>query len=99
MTKYDGETGCLVDGHHGNYAAIHVLNIAGAYGFVLSDEQAAEVDAYLDGQESYFLDQGGLLDQVEAWLNENIAEDGYAFGWHDGEFFYFSNEDWGSLID
>jgi hypothetical protein len=33
-------------------------------------------------------------DSAEAWLNDNIAAEGHAFGWHDGEFFYMPNEWW-----
>jgi hypothetical protein len=33
-------------------------------------------------------------DSVEAWLNDNVAPDGYAFGWLDGEFYLWSDEQW-----
>lgn len=39
-------------------------------------------------------DQGGLADKAEEWLNENCAPEGYAFGWHDGSFFFASDEWW-----
>lgn len=28
-----------------------------------------------------------LSDYVEAWMNENVAPEGFSFGWYDGEFF------------
>ena len=33
-------------------------------------------------------------DRVEQWLNENVAPEGFSFGWHDGEFFLWSTESW-----
>jgi hypothetical protein len=33
-------------------------------------------------------------DAVEQWMNENIAPEGYAFGWYDGEFYLWSASDW-----
>jgi hypothetical protein len=33
-------------------------------------------------------------DDVEAWLNENAAPDGYSFGWWEGEFYLWSTETW-----
>ena len=33
-------------------------------------------------------------DMVEQWLNENVAPEGFSFGWHDGEFFLWSTESW-----
>jgi hypothetical protein len=33
-------------------------------------------------------------DDVESWLNSHVAPEGYSFGWHDGEFFLWSDETW-----
>lgn len=35
----------------------------------------------------FILDQGGMTDNAETWLNENVAPEGFAFGFHGGEFF------------
>ena len=35
-----------------------------------------------------------LADKCEHELNEQLAPIGYSFGWHDGEFFLWSDEDW-----
>ena len=43
---------------------------------------------------SVVIDQGGMADDAETWLNEHVAPEGYQFGWHDGEFFLWSNEEW-----
>lgn len=39
-------------------------------------------------------DQDGLAEKAEKWLNENVAPDGWAFGWRDGEFFLWSDSEW-----
>lgn len=33
-------------------------------------------------------------DEVEAWLNEHVAPEGYSFGWFEGEFYLWSDEAW-----
>jgi hypothetical protein len=32
--------------------------------------------------------------EVEDWLNDNVAPEGYSFGWHEGEFFLWSEKQW-----
>lgn len=38
--------------------------------------------------------QGEMADKAETWLNDNVAPEGYSFGWHDGEFYLWSTADW-----
>ncbi len=33
-------------------------------------------------------------DEAEVWLNATVAPEGYSFGWSDGEFFLWSDQDW-----
>jgi hypothetical protein len=33
-------------------------------------------------------------EDAEQWLNDFAAPDGYSFGWHEGEFFLWSDEQW-----
>jgi hypothetical protein len=40
----------------------------------------------------WILGQGGLGDDAENWMNDNVAPEGFSFGWEDGEFFLLSNE-------
>jgi hypothetical protein len=35
-----------------------------------------------------------LSDEAEEWMNDNIAPEGFAFGWHDGEWFLWSIKEW-----
>lgn len=44
-----------------------------------------------DDEYEYLFDS---TDAVEGWLNDNIAPEGFSFGWHDGEFFLWSTETW-----
>ena len=63
--------------------------------------------AHRDGNEEVDLTDGSkvdaldayveLGDKAEAWLNANVAGDGERFGWHDGEFYLWSNADWQAI--
>lgn len=79
--------GCYIDGTHGIYAPRRLCMIAYEYGWsggVPTDEQCrSESDFAME-----------MAEEAEAWLNENVAEDGNAFGWFDGCFFYWSEQDW-----
>jgi hypothetical protein len=35
-----------------------------------------------------------LSDEAEEWMNDNVAPEGFAFGWHDGEWFLWSIKEW-----
>lgn len=105
ITQKDGtviETGCYVDGHWGHYAGAHMIMRATEFGY--SDEQAIEL-AQRRLNEMFPHDGPGLdddeyevfsdcIDDAEAWLNDHAAPEGYSFGWFDGEFYLWSNEDW-----
>jgi hypothetical protein len=97
------DAGCWIDGHHGQYTTPMMLRIAVEYGWDGLDD--AEKDAMMrwlngldfDGDEVENLMDA--VDEAEAWLNENVAPDGYSFGWHDGEFFLMRREWWMELDD
>lgn len=40
------------------------------------------------------INQGGLSDEAERWLNEHVAPHGFSFGWHDGDFMLCHDEWW-----
>ena len=98
--------GCYVDGHWGIYAVAHMVNRAEEWGYG-ADGDAAEIisladrhiaDMSLRGQDPLSEDEYWALQEssgeVENWLNENIAPEGYYFDWRDGEFFLQSEEWW-----
>src|SRR6266704_4844287 len=96
------DAGCYVDGHWGQYAVAHMINRAEEFGYnnaeviALADRHIASMgpsDAPgLTVDEYWALNDAS--DEVEQWLNENIAPEGYSFGWHEGEFFLWNTEQW-----
>jgi hypothetical protein len=40
----------------------------------------------------FVLGQAGMADNAEAWLTDNVAPRGFAFGFFDGEFFLYCTE-------
>jgi hypothetical protein len=103
------EPGCYVAGHAGQYGIVDVIAMAVDVGMVLTPEETRAVAAYRNGEDTiastvygqidvaaWVLGQGELGDTAEAYLNEHAAPAGLSFGWHDGEFFLWSTEDWES---
>lgn len=96
------ETGCLIDGHWGQYGIARVVMIANDLGW--SDGVAVELASrHLDSMgPSPWPDLSGdeyewlinMADRAEEWLNDNIATGDNSFGWHDGEFFYMPSDWW-----
>jgi hypothetical protein len=100
------DAGCWIDGHWGQYGIARMIQIAADHGFV--DTVATLLFATLDcvdiarrhlvhgsevdWQELESMEQA--TDEVEAWLNENVAPEGYSFGWYDGEFFLCADTEW-----
>lgn len=105
---YEPATGCWIDGHWGVYGVSRLVEIAQDYGFEISDLDESALHAYKKGIQSFqdertgeyhdasewMLMQGGLADEAEEWLNNNVALPGFMFGWNDGEFFYMGIEWW-----
>lgn len=86
--------GTWLDGCHGWHNTYRVVDRAVAYGFVVPEEYAADLEAYRS--DTYEHDahainvneavngQGGLADQATEFLDEH-APDGYVFVWDAGE--------------
>ena len=92
------EHGCLIDGHWGQYATTRMIEIGVELGFPIDADSAAMVRAYNAGSNDDTEAVVDLSDAVERWLNDNVAEEGCAFGWEDGEFFYNSVDEWETEI-
>lgn len=91
------ETGCYVGGHEGWRGVLSVIELASDHGMKLSDEDhdaMARFDSGDDEDGSVSDYVYSLADEAEAYLNDQVAEDGFSFGWHYGEFFYWSDETW-----
>lgn len=109
FVRYEPATGCWIDGHWGHYGSVRLVEIAQDYGFEISDLDDVALATYRDWSKEDFLDeqtgeyhsssdwilmQGGLADEAEDWLNDNVARPGFSFGWNDGEFFYMDYHWW-----
>lgn len=100
------EIGCLVDGLYGvDHFAAKVVEFANHHGFytwVPGEFNDAELhlmsNRNVDGFEDEILGQGNLLDLSVEWLNDHVAEAGHYFGFHDGDFFYQTDEWWSQEV-
>jgi len=106
--KHEFSTGCWIDGHWGHYGVARLVDIAQDLGMEISSLDESAVWAYRNNEERFqdeqtgeyhdasewLFSQGGLGDEAEEWLNENIAKPGFSFGWSDGEFFLMDNSWW-----
>ena len=102
-------TGCWIDGRWGHYGISRLVSIAQDLGMEISDLDESALWAYNNNEEEFqdeatgefysasdwLLMQGGLCDEAEDWLNENVAQPGYMFGWSEGEFFLMPYSWWG----
>jgi hypothetical protein len=96
------DAGCYVDGWWGQYAVAHMVQRAEELGYddheiiSLATRKLASMgpstDPGLTDDEDEALTEAS--DSVETWLNDNVAPAGYLFGWEDGEFFLWSDEQW-----
>lgn len=97
------ETGCLINGHFGQYISALICQMAQDYGWTPDEELSRAValklkemthliDAELTPEQGERIDEGGEI--AERWMNDNVAEPRHSFGWFDGEFFYWTLEAW-----
>lgn len=107
-SKMQPSTGCWIDGHWGHYGVARLVDIAQDYGMEISGLDESALWAYRNNEDEFqdeqtgeyhnaadwMLMQGGLADEAEDWMNNNVAYEGFSFGWNDGEFFYMGNEWW-----
>jgi hypothetical protein len=106
MTPADA--GMLVDGVHGYYATVRMVDIATAHGWVPSELDAALIESRrhperddvpeilqaLADSDSLPECWEELVTEVQDWLDLNVAPDGHLFGWEDGSFYLASQEWW-----
>lgn len=95
------DAGCWIDGHHGQYATPMLCQLAIGQGMPMADADKMDVYAWLNQSRDVWAVTDDVIENVVelsddalVWLNENIAPDGYAFGWHNGEFFLWSIAEW-----
>jgi hypothetical protein len=103
------QAGCWLDGANWGWTGpARVVEIAHFYGMPADDNDDAILAAFkesadrvtmtngdvLENPTGLVSDQGELADQAEEWLNDNVAPEGYSFGWHNGDFFLMCSEWW-----
>lgn len=97
------DTGCVIDGHWGQYGIARLVGIAECYGYddeviigianrKMEECERPGVDNNITIDEEEWLSDAA--DDLDAIMNKNAAPEGYSFGWHDCEYYLFSNEDW-----
>ena len=86
-TTHNNDTGCVIDDLWGIYVPQRVCAMAieaGWRGFVPTDDDSLDF-----AQE--------LADEATDWLNDNMTDDGFSFGFWNGGFYYWSDEEWQDL--
>lgn len=80
------ETGLVVDGVHGIYVGREVVAMARGLGW-----EGPEWDA--DDEWCHEVES-----DARDWLNEHHADEGHSFDWHEGSFFYLSDDEWEEMV-
>lgn len=93
------DAGCWVDGVRGYHALVRMVDIAEQHGYPLSEGDRDMVERYDTGSTDHDSVIHTIADEAESWLNDNVAPDGYSFGWHDGDFMLWSESDWSEIYD
>lgn len=95
------EPGCYVDSHWGQYAIARAVQVAVELGW--KDDEASDLAARhlaamgpstapgLDGDE--FERLVGAADDAEGWLNDHRVLAGHTWGWYEGDFGLYPDEE------
>lgn len=91
------EAGCWISGHRGQYAILDLLEIAESWGWdgperlAYGTYEAEQADPPWERDLEF---EVVAADAAERWMNEQVAPEGYAFGWEDGEFYLMPMKWW-----
>lgn len=92
--------GLWVDGVRGWQAPVHMVRLAIAHGYPISEADQALFDWVREGEllsdtEAWTMENWQeFIEEVETWFNDAVAPEGYSFGWHDGDFMLWSESSW-----
>lgn len=97
----EADAGCFIEGSWGHYGMARLIQIAGdndyGKGSYAHQNHIKLANKYMRLSHIFTEDEMDHLvaaaDEAEQFMNE-CAPEGYSFGWHDGEFFLWSDEDW-----
>lgn len=79
--------GCIFAGHRGRYIFREIVDLALLEGWQPS--QPVNLDDEPDSEQMIWASE-----EAEDWLNDNVAPEGYHFGWWEGEFFLQPDSWW-----
>ena len=96
------DAGCWVDGTWGTYGIALMVQKAHSLGYDdalivnIADAKMATLGPIAMPQVSEEDEEllSEAADGVVLWLNDNVAPEGFSFGWHGGEFFLQSEAWW-----
>lgn len=102
------DAGCWIDGHLGHYISAEVIRVAVLHGWNDLDALRAAEKYFQynrsvnhieptwtpeeEGANAEFVYE--VADEAVRWMNENVAPEGYSFGFFEGEFFLWANTQW-----
>lgn len=91
------DAGCWLDeANHGWRIECAMISIAVERGWPITAEDQAVVDRYGSGEGTH--DDGDYVREVAddalSWLSDEVAPEGYSFGWHEGNLLLGSMAQW-----
>jgi hypothetical protein len=90
------EPGCYLDSHHGHYNIPEVVRFAQRAGRPVDVVMAALLDSYDDHSHEPNFNGEAIIEESDRaidWLNEHQAVDGHTWGWNDGDFGLYPDEE------
>ena len=92
----DYEPGCYIDSHQGHYAIPGVVRFAERAGRPVDSEMASLLARYDEHSHEAEFDMEAIIEESDRaieWLNDNHAVDGHGWGWNDGDFGLYPDEE------
>lgn len=85
--------GCWVDGHWGQYGISRAIALAEGYGYpdkdviAIAHKHLASNGTFEEVTPDDYDTLVQVSDEVDEWMTNNVAPEGFYFGWHEGEWF------------
>jgi hypothetical protein len=83
------ERGCYIEGSWGQYAFGRLCVLAESFGW--KNEYMITESSINDFDLDFLIE---IADNAEQWLNDNAAPKDHSFGWFDGEFYLWPDQEW-----
>ena len=88
--------GCYIDSHHGHYAIPEVVRIAEREGRPMDAEMTDLLARYEEHSHEAAFNMEAVIEESDKaidWLNEHCPLDGHTWGWNDGDFGLYNDEE------